>query len=113
MNDEQQHTRTSSVTWFVLILQLATIAFLVSTRVIDAKLRAKYKQSLKQYQKQAEQYVKKTDAYEKQQAQYDAQAEQYEKQQTRYDAQAEQYEKDMKAYRRQFFPNSQRESVER
>ena len=98
-------TPTTPLIWGILILQLATIGFLVVTRVQDSKMRQQYRESVARYEKQSQDYEAQAEAY--------AQAiAEHEKQQAQYDAQARQYEESMKEYRRRFPSTGQQETVE-
>lgn len=98
MNDEQR-PRKILLVWFVLIFQVVTLAFLISTRLIDADLRNQYQNSIAKYEKQVEQYKQQAEQYEQQTERYTKALDEYEKQQSQYDAQRKQYEKNMEEYK--------------
>ena len=91
MNDEQRTQKTTLI-WFILIFQIVTLAFLISTRLIDADMRQQYRNSVARYDKQAEQYKQQTERYTKTLGEY-------EKQKSQYDAQSKLYEKNMEEYK--------------
>ena len=77
-------TCATSLIWGILILQLATIGFLVVTRVADSKLRGQFRESVALHEKQRQDYEARVEAYEKsvaeyakRQAQHDARMQEY------------------------------------
>ena len=83
MNDERKKSPTRLI-WLVVILQVMTIGFLLSTRFIDAEAWQRWHRSIARYEEQAERYERERGEYAKAMAKYKKQSEQYEKDRAEY-----------------------------
>ena len=85
--------RTPAWAWLVVILQLAILGFLVTTRVLDRRLRREYEEQIARYNEYMEQYEQQTAQYEQQMRAYREHVKDYEERVKQYEQYANQHER--------------------